>query len=148
MPTEPNQTIDLISWFALGVSSLALLVSWLSFLLAKRSKLRERPYLSKRELVQRDKVRLDGPEKEHWEITAIRLIWPLHSRLMRNEIEYDAGGSISKSWLVDIGRKLESPDQPLIVSPSDRQTFALVSAASKARPKISQCWIVRIDISD
>ena len=148
MPTEPNEAKDLISWFALGISSLALFVSWLSFSLAKRSALHKRPYLNARGFSRRDKVKLEGPEKEHWEITAIRLVWPLQSRFMRDEIEMDSGGSITKSWLVDIGRKLENPIHPLIVSPSGKASFALVSASSKTRPKINQRWVIRINTSD
>jgi hypothetical protein len=143
-----NQAKEIIPWVALVISSLAFFVSWRSYSLTKRSALHKRPYLNERGFSQLDVVILEGPEKEHWEITAIRLLWPFHSRLMRKEVEYDLGGSISKSWFVDIGRKLESPDQPLIVSPSDRRSFALVSASSKMRPRISQRWVIRINIRD
>jgi hypothetical protein len=143
-----DEAKDLIPWAALGISSLAFFVSWRSYSLARQNALHKRPYLNGRNMSQRDIVRLEGPEKEHWEIVTIRLLWPLRCTFVQNKIESNKGGSISKSWLEDIGRNLTNPNQPLSVSPSSEDSFALVSASSKTRPKISQRWVIRIKRRD
>ena len=143
-----TDTSSYLPWLAIGVAGLSLLISWRSHSLTKRFALQKRPYLNKRTFERGDQVQLVGPEAEHWNVSSIRLLWPLAATFMENKVEYDAGASITKSWLEPICRKLPKIYYGLIVSDSPPVAFALVSTESRPRPKMSKRWLVRIVRND
>ncbi|WP_321323735.1 hypothetical protein [uncultured Parasphingorhabdus sp.] len=142
------ENADLISGLALTVSLLALFLSWRSFRFSKKMALQKRPYLPETTVLSHETLSLQGPESGHWKITSIRLLWPIGCGFARNDFELDSGGSIARSWLTSVGKALPDVELPLIVTGSKSDSFALVCASSKTRPKMSQRWLIRIKKND
>lgn len=133
---------------ALSVSIFALFISWRSYRLSKLAALHRRPYLIGKSFANGSVISLEGPESDHWAIASVRLIWPPNAVFERNEMEFDDGGSIARSWMVPVGRSLKGEGHALLVSTSGSDALVLVSASSKTRPKMSQRWVIRIRMKD
>lgn len=133
---------DVLPWVTLAIALAALGIAWRGFRINNASWLAKQPYLEKPRHVQDRVVRLAGPEAEHWQITSIRLIWPLRATFLRNDCEYDSGGSIVRNWLTPVGKRLPDHSLPMIVSGNPSFNRVLVTAASRTRPITTKRWLI------
>lgn len=138
MTPEPS------TWLATAIASLALLVSWRAFRVAKAGLGLKRPYPERRDYRARQIIRLAGPSAEDWEITSICMVWPPRAQFMTGTSTYDRGGSLISEQLSPSGRVLKSPACVLIPSAGPRRCWALASARSRTSRWYCAMWLISI----
>lgn len=128
---------------ALSISAVSALFSGFAWREAKKSADVNAPYLvGHREPGERP--HLKGANADQWEISSIRLLWPLRAQFMRQE-GHGIGddGMFQPGRMVPVGRALKGEQDRIIVAGQPPSSLLLFSLALKSSSRRRRLHIIR-----
>lgn len=124
---------DWVGLYGALSGTLAGLIAWRAYALAKRTAILDGPHIEISHLsADRPEwiyYHIAGPRAEQWEVARVELMWARDIQICRKEMALDSFGEMLIASVQPQGRVLDNPDTPVVLSgmptPSAQIIFTL-----------------------